>query len=253
MTDALVSVGLPLVVGVLAGVVNTIAGGGSFLTIPLLVETGLTAPVANATNRIAVWMQSATSASVFHRRGHLPARAALRLIPIGIAGAVVGALLAGGMSDAPFRKVLAALFGIMGVILVVQVARGHGSERADTTELPRGWRAQVAMLAIGFYSGFVQAGVGVFMLLILHVASRVEIVTANAVKVFFVLAFTTISLGIFAAQGIVAWGPGLALGVGGILGGWLGVVFATRINARALRTALAIGVFAASLRFAGVF
>ena len=238
-------------VGVTAGIINTVAGGGSLLTIPLLVEAGLGASVANATNRVAVLMQSATTTARFAQTGALQARSALRLVPASLVGVLLGAYAATRLDDGQFRMALALIFAVMGCVLLKQILR-PADAKAETDEVPSGPRAQVAMLAVGFYGGFIQAGVGVLILGVLHLAGGLRLLHANALKAFLVLVWTVCALVVFAASGLVDWTAGLVLGAGGAVGGVIGVSVATRVNGRWLKVCLAVGVWVAAARFAGL-
>lgn len=242
---------LTFAVGFVAGVVNVVAGGGSLLTIWLLVETGMGAPVANATNRVGVLMQTVTSTRGFATRGMLPVRGAARLVPASLVGVAVGAVLAARLDEDVFNRVLAVLFACMGFVLIRRVLSKSGPIDA-VTEVPSGLRAHAAMFFVGIYGGFVQAGVGVLILWVLHMVGRLEIVRANAVKSALVCVWTVLALAVFAFEGLVDWRAGVLLGVGGVVGAVVGVRIATRVSARALQIALAIGVWVAAARFAGL-
>lgn len=244
---------LVFVVGVLAGVINTLAGGGSLLTLPLLVELGLPPTSANATNRVAVWMQSVTSAGRFRAKGFLPVRASMPLVASSLVGVVAGALAAARIADDAFRVALAVVFAGMGVVLVRRLLVERGGAVDSVATVPGGPRTHLSMLAVGFYAGFVQAGVGVLVIWVLHVVGRLDIVRSNAVKTLLVWVWTTIALVVFVASGLVDWHRGLLLGVGGAIGAWAAVGLATRVDPRALKIALAIGVWIAAARFAGLF
>lgn len=244
--------GLVFFVGLAAGVINTLAGGGSLLTLPLLVELGLPPTSANATNRVAVWMQAATSASRFRARGYLPVRATMPLVATSMVGVVAGAVFAARIDDESFRIALAVVFAAMGVVLVRRIVVEGADDEPYTPEVPTGARAHVPMLLAGFYAGFVQAGVGVLIIWVLHIVGRLDIVRSNAVKVLLVLIWTTAALAVFVANDLVDWRRGLLLGLGGAIGAWGAVGVATRVNARVLKIALAIGVWVAAARFAGL-
>jgi uncharacterized membrane protein YfcA len=203
--------------GAFAGVLNVLAGGGSFLTVPLLIEAGLPPTVANGTNRLGVMLQSLTAAHGFRRHGVLDARFALRAaLPAG-AGAIVGTWLALVISDQAFRRVLA--FVMIGVTLwtLWQPHPGAGARRPTPT-----WLLAFGLFAVGVYGGFVQAGVG-FLILALTTAAGFDLVRGNAIKVLLVALFTALSLAAFVWNGMVVWTPGLVLAAGLVVGGQVGV------------------------------
>jgi len=230
--------------GLVAGVLNVIAGGGSFLTLPVLIFTGLPATVANATNRVGILIQNVGAVWGFHRHGKLDWRwTALTAGPAAV-GALGGTWLALAISDATFRRVLA--FVMVAVTLWTLLAGDHrGTEdTGDAPARPTGRRAAAVGLgcfAVGIYGGFVQAGVGFFILAVLGLAG-LDLVRGNALKVLIILLFTTLSLGIFAWQGKVAWVPGLVLGAGTLLGGQLGVHLTVLKGHRWVRAVVTVAV-----------
>ena len=178
---------LLLVVGAFAGFINTLAGGGSFLTLPLLIFMGLPPTVANGTNRLAIFLQCLFASAKFHSYGVFPTRFALLVSVPAVAGALLGAHLAATMADDTFRQWLA---GVM-VVMTMLTLFSPGGKRSGPVELSRGrWvLVAVAFFLAGVYGGFIQAGVG-FLLLACMALTGYDLVAGNAVKVFVVLIFT---------------------------------------------------------------
>ncbi|MEM7481442.1 MAG: sulfite exporter TauE/SafE family protein [Acidobacteriota bacterium] len=225
-------------VGFLAGVLNVLAGGGSFLTLPMLIFLGLPATVANGTNRVGILLQGVTSVWGFDRRRLLDrGRAVSAVVPV-LAGTLLGAALALVVGDEAFRRILAVLM----VVVSLWSLWGHRTERPGESSLSRG-ATVVAFLGVGVYAGFVQAGVG---FLLLAVLSRVgmDLVRANALKVLIVLISVVLSLAIFAWQGQVDWSLGLVLAAGNGLGGLVGVRLAVLAGHRGLRWIVTLTVIA---------
>lgn len=212
------------VTGLVAGILNVIAGGGSFLTLPVLIFTGLPATIANATNRVGILVQNVGAVWGFHRHRKLDWRwTATTALPAAV-GALGGTWLALALSDEAFRKILAFLMVVVTLWTLLSKSRAPG-ERDEAPPPPSGWRSAALVAAcfgVGVYGGFVQAGVGFFILAVLGMAG-LDLVRGNALKVLIVLLFTTLSLGLFAWQGKVEWVPGLVLGAGTLLGGQIGV------------------------------
>ena len=214
----------PLLVlaGVVAGALNVIAGGGSFLTLPILIFMGLPASVANGTNRVGIFFQNVGAVWGFHRNRLMDWKSILWAALPASLGAIAGTVLALSIGDAAFRKVLAFLMIAVTLwTLWDPLAKKDPSSRAGSVRLP--------FLAFGFfltgvYGGFVQAGVG-FLVLAATTLAGLDLVRGNAVKVLSILAFTIVSLAIFVSQGKVMWLPGLVLALGTFLGGQLGVRF----------------------------
>ena len=233
--------------GLVAGALNVIAGGGSFLTLPVLIFAGLPATVANATNRVGILIQNAGAVWGFHRHRKLDWRwTTLTAVPAA-AGALGGTWLALEISDDAFRKVLAFL--MIAVTLWTLLAgdrRGRSdAERGDDAPpRPTGGRAAALALgcfAVGVYGGFVQAGVGFFILAVLGLAG-LDLVRGNALKVLIILLFTALSLAIFAWQGKVEWLTGLVLAAGTLVGGQVGVHLTVLKGHRWVRAVVTVAV-----------
>jgi uncharacterized membrane protein YfcA len=203
--------------GFAAGVINVVAGGGSFLTLPILMFLGLPAGVANGTNRIGILLQNVGAVWSFDRHGVLE-RGALRwaALPSAI-GAALGAWLALEVSDEAFKRVLAFLMIAVSLYTLWRPSEASPRRVADRA----GWLLPTVFFLIGIYGGFVQAGVGFFLLAGTTLAG-LDLVRGNAVKVLAALTFTVISLAVFSLGGKVAWVVGSILGAGNIVGGLVG-------------------------------
>lgn len=214
---------LLLVAGIIAGVLNVIAGGGSFLTLPILMFLGLPPGVANATNRVGILLQNVAAVGTFQREGVLDWRSVLWASIPSIPGAALGVWLALVVSDQAFKRILAILMVSISLWTLwskrPQAAIGVESSQAPSTG--RMVAVGGAFFLIGVYGGFVQAGVG-FLILAATTAAGLDLVRGNAVKVLTVLCFTALSLALFAVNGRVDWAMGLALAVGTMIGGVAG-------------------------------
>lgn len=215
-----VQLALLAAVGIVSGFINTLAGGGSFLTIPLLIFMGLPPTVANGTNRLAIFLQCLFAAGRFHRYGVFPARFALIVSIPAVGGGIVGALLATAMADETFRKWLAILMVVMTLISLYRPGGASGAREVSFS--PARWAAVLGTFFLaGLYGGFIQAGVG-FLLLGCMSLTGYDLVAGNAVKVFVVMLFTLFALAVFIAAGKVQVLPGLALGAGSVIGALVG-------------------------------
>lgn len=206
-------------VGFAAAVINVLAAGGSFLTLPLLIFLGLPPTVANGTNRIGVLAQNISAVVGFHRHDALPLKWALRVSVPALAGAALGVWGALHVSDFAFRRILSL------VMLAMTLATFFSKRRADPHRGVRDpWSPPIAagFFVTGLYGGFLQAGVG-FLALAVTTLAGLDLVRGNAVKVFSVMLLTLLSLVVFAGTGHVDWPAGLALAAGNLLGGIVGV------------------------------
>ncbi|MEJ2084707.1 MAG: sulfite exporter TauE/SafE family protein [Acidobacteriota bacterium] len=207
-------------VGVVAGALNVIAGGGSFLTLPILMFLGLPAGVANGTNRVGILLQNVGAVWSFRRDRVLDWKALSWAAAPSLPGAILGTWLALIVSDQVFKRILAILIVTL-CMWTLWRDRNVRQAHVDRSSPPhRVWMA-LAFFAIGVYGGFVQAGVG-FLILAVLLANGFELVRGNAIKVLTVLCFTVLALVGFAAQDRIDWWMGLVLGMGNFEGGLLG-------------------------------
>lgn len=207
-----------ILVGVIAGFLNVLAGGGSLLTLPLLIFFGLPVATANGTNRIAIFCQNIFAIAGFKRQGIFPIRLALICTPPALIGSYIGANLAINIDEMLFRRLLAL---IMIAVLIFMIF--DPMKRFQRPEMPmtpiRLAVLIISFFAIGVYGGFVQAGVG-FIIITGLLVHGLDLVRINAVKVLVVFAFTVVALGVFVVHGQVDYVLGLALATGNSLGGW---------------------------------
>jgi len=215
---------LLLASGVVAGALNVVAGGGSFLTLPILIFSGLPPGVANGTNRVGILLQNMAGVWGFRRYGLIERHWVLAAAVPTTLGGVLGTLIALRVEDEAFKRILAFLMISVTLWTLWDPIR---PARKSPDGGPARSPAHTAFLAAGFfaagvYTGFVQAGVGFFLLAMTTLAGY-DLVKGNAMKVFCVLIATPLSLALFAANDQVAWIPGLWLGAGNFLGGLLGV------------------------------
>jgi uncharacterized protein len=238
---------LLVVAGFVGSVVNVLAGGGSFLTLPVLLLLGYPAAEANATNRVGVAAQNAGAVWSFNRRRVLDWSWARDSFLPTVVGAAAGAVLALSVGDLQFRRLLAFVMVAVTLWTVLDPVRRLRSEAPGP---PPPWLLRGGFLLVGLYGGFVQAGVGFFAMALANIAG-IDLVRGNALKVLIGLIQTVVSLLVFACVGKVLWGPGLALAVGGIAGGQCGVHLAVLKGQRWLEHVLTavVLVFAALLWF----
>jgi len=206
-------------VGVVAGFLNVLAGGGSLLTLPVLLFLGLPAPLANGTNRVAIFIQNIFAIGGFRRQGVFPWRIALICTVPALLGAWLGANLAVDIDDQLFRRLLAVI--MLGVLAFTTWDPLRRVQLAEMRLTPLRLLALLAsFFVIGIYGGFVQAGVG-FIIITALLAHGLDLVRINAIKVIVIFFFTLVALAIFIAHDQVNWDLGLSLAVGNASGGWV--------------------------------
>lgn len=239
-----VSLAILAIAGVLAGVINTLAGGGSFLILPLLIGLGMPPTIANGTSRIGVVVQGLSSAWTFHRRGIREYRITARLaVPLTL-GALLGAWMATRFDDALLRPVIGVFLVSWAFVLAFRPGR-FLTPPEDAS--PPTWRSDVAGFVVGIYGGFLQAGVGFPLLALLIPGLGYHAVTANAIKVRLVLIYSLLSLPVFIIADQIIWREGLVLGLGTMTGGWLGAHLQLKAGAGIVRWAVLVMVLVGGL------
>ncbi|HEX7079888.1 MAG TPA: sulfite exporter TauE/SafE family protein [Gammaproteobacteria bacterium] len=216
-TDFLFLVAVP-VVGFASGFINTLAGSGSLITLPLLILLGLPANVANGTNRVGIVVQSIVSVATFRRRGALDVVGTVKLVVPAVLGAGVGAALAVDLDEVLLRRTIGVLMLVM--LAVVLLRPGRWLQSHATGREASAWIQVPLFFAIGVYGGFIQAGVGIFLLAGLVLGAGYDLVGGNAVKNLIVLVFTFAALAVFVVNDQVRWGVGALLAGGSAAGAW---------------------------------
>ncbi len=211
---------LLMVVGVFAGWLNVMAGGGSLLTVPVMLFMDIPAPVANGTNRIAILAQNITAVYTFFRRGFSDFKLSLSLSVAASIGAVGGAMLGVRLEGVWFDRILA----IVMIIVMVLMATGKKiSHDVNENQQPKNLLlGHICMIGAGFWGGFIQIGVGFILMPILHRVMGLNLIRVNMYKVFVILSYTIVALAIFATQLELLWWAGLGLAIGNSIGGWYG-------------------------------
>ena len=220
MSDSLPLEFLPLLAlaGIAAGFLNVMAGGGSLLTLPVLLLAGVPAPVANGTLRVSIVAQNLVAIGTFRRHGFKELKEALWLSLFACAGAVGGASLGVRISGPWFDRIVALTM----VAVTVLIFRGKKAQAAPALNPSRRWLGYAALVVAGAWGGFIQIGVGFLLMPALHRILGMDLVRVNMYKVVIVLPYTIPALAIFAWQSHILWMAGLALALGNSAGGWMG-------------------------------
>lgn len=216
---------LILVTGTAAGFLNTVGGGGSLLSMPMLIFLGLPSAVANGTNRIALMIQNIVAVANFKHKGYFDLKLSIMLGVPALIGSILGSRVAISLPDHIFNRVLAV---VMVIILMIIVKKPHKKLVSDEEVFHpnRKIPAIIAFFFIGLYGGFIQAGVGFMIIVALTLLTGMSLVRINSLKVFIVGFYMLASLLVFIISGNVNWIFGLTLAVGNAFGAWLGSNFA---------------------------
>jgi uncharacterized membrane protein YfcA len=232
--------------GLVAGFINSMAGGGSLLTVPLLSLGGVEGLLANGTNRVAVLIQNGSSGYGYAKRDVVAFRRALPIFAPAVVGGLVGAVAVSGIDDALFEK----LFGFL-MFPMLGLAIWRPKAVVATKPWPL-WLTIVVFFLLGVYAGAIQAGVGLILLLVLSRAGF-DLVEGNAIKTYVILVVSAVAVVTFLVKGQVRWVPAIVLSAGMAIGGYVGSQFAVSGGEKVIRPVLVISVVALALKMIGLY
>lgn len=232
--------------GMTAGIINTVAGGGSTLTVPLLVLAGVPGNAANGSNRVGILTSSIAAVMSFRRQGISAVNEARPVLVPVVAGSLVGSLAITRLTDDTFETV----FGLLMIPIILLTLFRKKPE--ETVEAWPAWVTVLVFFGIGIYGGAIQAGVGLVMLTALSRAGY-DLVTANAIKVLVNLAVTCFALPVFIAQGDIRWLPAIFLAAGLTAGGWLGARVAVKGGEKLIRAVMVVAALVLAGKLLGFY
>lgn len=233
-----------------AGALNAVAGGGSFLTLPALVFTGVPPVAANATGTVALLPGYVAGAMGFREDMQAPPSLTMRaVVVLSLVGGAAGAALLLVTPDATFRKVVpwlllaaTAMFAFAPQLRRWAGSSGHGPAAR--------WKAGLGMLAVAGYGGYFNGGLGILLLALFGLLGQSQLNAMNGMKNLVSALLTAIAVLIYAAGGVVQWQQALVMMVAATLGGYLGARGARRIPAPWLRGGIVVtGLVMAALFF----
>jgi uncharacterized membrane protein YfcA len=233
--------------GIAAGFINTVAGGGSLLTLPLLIFMGLPAAEANGSNRVAIFIQNIFAVKGFKSKGIAVFPFAYWVSISATLGALLGAYLATEISNSSFNKILSI---VMVFVLAVTVLKPYldKKEAFERFTKKRNLVSILLFFSIGIYGGFIQAGVGFIIMAALTGIHGLNLAKTNSVKVFVVLCYTSMALLVFIYNGKVLWTYGLILAVGNAIGGWIASRWSVGVNEKWIRLILILTLSVLALK-----
>lgn len=238
---------LLILLGICSGFINMFAGGGSMLIVPFLIFLGLPANVANATNRVAILLQNITSTATFRQKKILDLRTDYKLLIPTTLGSILGAFIAVDIHEEILQKVIGGLLIVMFFMILFDPKtwiKANRNKAKAKNPIPR----FLIFFGIGFYGGFIQIGVGFFMLAGLVLGCGFDLLKANAMKVFMILSYTIIALFIFIWYDLIDWRTGLILSCGNMAGAWIGTHLSIRWGAKYIRYILLAALIVVALK-----
>nr|WP_319267125.1 sulfite exporter TauE/SafE family protein [uncultured Draconibacterium sp.] len=235
--------------GVVAGFINVVAGGGSLITLPLMIFLGLPPVVANGTNRIGIIAQNIVAVSNFSRKGVFVYPYSLYAGGIAVLGSIIGSMLALEMDDQLFNRILSIVMVVTGTAILL-----NNKKTTSSSAVPLVKNQTVSLFLfffIGIYGGFIHVGIGFLMIMILSRINQLSLKYANSIKVFVALLFSISSIIVFILNDAINWKVGFALAIGTSMGGYLGSHFTMKKSEKWIKLILilAIGVMAIKLWF----
>jgi len=238
---------LILGVGLVAGAVNTLAGGGSLLSLPILIFLGLPPAVANATNRVAIFSQNVFGVAGFKSKGVTEFKYSFWLGISALFGAIIGAKLAVDIKGEVFNKILAVV--MIFVVFLTISGKGKPTQKSiENTSRTSQIIGGITFFFIGIYGGFIQAGVGFIIIGALTAIHGFSLVKTNSIKVFVVLIYTIAALAVFMYEGKVNWLYGGVLAVGNSTGAWFASRWSVDKGDKVIKIVLAIAVTALAIK-----
>jgi len=240
--------------GTAAGFLNTIGGGGSLLTMPVLIFMGLPSATANGTNRIALIAQNLSATLNFKRKGYFYPKLIVLLGIPAVIGSIVGSSFAVNLSDDLFNKILGIVMIFMLIIILARPEKKFlGDEEIINLVGKRKIISIIALFFVGFYGGFIQGGVGFIFIVTLSLITGMTLVKINSLKVAIVGMYTVTALTVFIINGHVNWGLGLFLAIGNSTGAYLGSNFAVNKGDKYIRIIISIALVVMAGRLWGLW
>ncbi len=239
--------------GILAGFINVLAASGSIVVLPMLIFLGIEPNVANGTNRVAILVQNIIAVRNFRKQKLLSIRTNLPIIIAAFIGAGVGTLTVVQINKEDLNVIIGALLLIMFFLMILKPSlwiKSSGEEHLHKIQHKSQW---VLFFLIGFYGGFIQAGVGIFLIAALVLGIKYQLLRAHAVKLLVMLAYTPLSLAIFILYDLIDWKIAIILSTGHAVGAYVASRYARYFNVKKLTILLMTIVLLSSLKLIGFF
>lgn len=242
---------LLIISGIAVGFVNTLAGGGSAISLSVLMMMGLSPAMANGTNRIAIIMQNIAAVSSFKKQKVLDSRKSLLLSIPAVLGSLLGAWLAVDIQKDIFEKAIGLILIVM-LIFMFYKPKNWVQENVLLVNKPLTWKQYTLFFFIGMYGGFIQVGVGYFLLAALVLGAGYELVKANAAKVLIVLMYMVSSFFIYVYNDLIHYAMGFTLAIGTVIGALLASRLAVKKGAEYIRWFILVIIIFTCLHLFGV-
>lgn len=238
---------LLIALGFIAGFLNTVAGGGTLLTLPILLFMGLPAPLAQGTNRVAILLQTYTAVRGFKSKGVSTYPFSLYVGIAALIGSIIGAYLALDFDGKPFNRMLAV---VMIMVLILTIFNPNKNLK-ELTEKLTGKPLVISLIVfffLGIYGGLINAGIGFLMLIALPYINGMNLLRANATKVFVAFVYTIGAVAVFAWNDKIDYGLATVLSIGNVSGAWFGSRWAVKKDENIIKMFLIVTVTALAIK-----
>jgi hypothetical protein len=227
---------------VLAGAMNSVAGGGSFFSFPALIFTGVPPIPANATNTVAVWPGSVASVFSYWERLPRSTRVMIPLITISVIGGILGALVLLHTPQATFMSLVPYLFGVATLLFAFGKRLTQKLGNVIKRTGPPSWPTLIGLTFVQFfialYGGFFGGGIGILMLAMLEIIHIEDIHAMNALKTVLAAAVNGAAVVTFILAKQVEWPQGILMIIGAVAGGYGGAHYAQKLDPRWVRASV---------------
>lgn len=245
---------LTILAGIVVGFVNVMAGGGSILSLPLLMFLGLPAGVANGTNRINILLTSIVGIYTFQKdkkQEKISLKSSLRFLIPSLIGAILGALLAVDINQEVLKRIIGVLLVVFFFLLLYKPSRWLQGNKMLSEE--KHWWQMPLFFLLGFYGGFIQAGAGIFILTTFVLGAGYDLLRANMMKLIIILLYTPFVMAVFILNNQMDYVLGISLGIGTVIGAYTGSKIALKKGAQFVRYVLLTIIVVSAAKFLGLF
>lgn len=229
--------------GISASFINMMAGGGSMITLGLMILLGIEPTVANATNRIGIVIATGTGALAFKSEKLSDLKTSLILALCAIPGAIVGAIYSVNISNELFQRLLAIVMIFILITLLIP------KKRTAVQNAKKSIFIYPAMFVIGFYGGFIQVGVGFLLMAAIRHLMSYDLIRVNMHKVLIVTIYNLPVLVVFVLSGKVQWFYAIALSIGNAIGAWISVKLAIKKGEKIVKIVLILAIILMATKF----
>ena len=230
--------------GLFSGAINTLAGGGSLITLPIMIFLGLPPTIANGTNRVQLIFQNIFAVYGFKSKGISNFKFSAHLSISALIGSILGAYIAVDFSEDLFKKFLSIIM----IMVMFSILIKNKNETYQINKIKNKWFSIILFFFIGIYGGFIHAGVGFLMILVLSKINFLKIAQSNSIKVFVALIFSTAAFLVFLNEDKINWIYGLNISLGSAIGGWLASRWSYNKSDKILKYFLSFMIFIMAIK-----